>query len=96
MLVVTFTPPRLIRFFIRVAICVPIWIDSLSSLKDKESVKVIEEQCKKIEELVDNLGISTESCAVITDGDLAIPWKDCCASGDRMVKFLSDLRSCTR
>ena len=25
-LVITFTPPRLIRFFIRVAICVPIWI----------------------------------------------------------------------
>ena len=50
--------------------------DHLESLQDKEAAKAIKELCKQVEDLACKLGISDQCTAFITDGDLAISWRE--------------------
>jgi len=51
------------------------FLKHVSSLKNREAAAEIEKQCEKLEEFVAKLGISNNYSAVITDGDLSIPWR---------------------
>jgi hypothetical protein len=66
--------------------------EHLSSLEDKGAVEEIWNHCRSIEELVGKLDIPHKSCAVIGDGDLAVPWKDYLIAGRRASKSVSDFR----
>lgn len=54
------------------------FLEHLSSMKkeDKGLVDEIETLCKRVGELVAELGISGECTGFVADGDLAVPWKD--------------------
>jgi len=56
----------------------------------KDTAEVIEEQCEKVEKVVARLGISHTFSAVITDGDLAVSWKDYWREDRRAAKSVSD------
>ena len=58
----------------------------LSSLGDGPLVTKILGLCKRVEELVAELGISDECIGFMTDGDLAISWKDCFSEEHRNTK----------
>ena len=61
----------------------------VSSLRDQEAAKKIEELCKDIEKVVAELGISDQCTAFFTDGDLAISWKDYWKEERRAAKSVS-------
>jgi len=63
--------------------------DHLESLQDKKAVEVIKELCKRVEELAEGLGISEQCTAFITDGDLAVPWRDYWTEDRRGTKLVS-------
>ena len=63
--------------------------DHLGSLQDKKPVEVIKGLCKRVIELVDGLGISEPCTAFITDGDLAVPWRDYWTKDHRGIKLVS-------
>ena len=49
-------------------------IDLFTDERYQETVKKIKEHFTKVKALVTKLGIPTKHFAVITDGDLAVPW----------------------
>jgi len=53
------------------------FLNHLSSIKDKRLADEIQTLCGRVKQLVVELGISDECTGFITDGDLAIPWKNC-------------------
>jgi hypothetical protein len=61
----------------------------LSLLGDGPLVAEILVLCKRVEELVTELGISDECIGFVADGDLAIPWKDCFPEEYRSNKSVS-------
>ena len=63
--------------------------DHLEPLQDKKAVGVIKDLCKRVVELVDRLGISEQCTAFITDGDLAVPWRDYWTKDHRWIKLVS-------
>ena len=65
----------------------------LSSLEDKSLVAKILELCKQVEELVAKLGISDQCIGFITDGDLAISWKDCFSKGNQENKLVGHFQA---
>jgi len=62
----------------------------LSLLQGQTMVDVIRGLCRKVEELVDKLGISDECIAFITDGDLAISWRDYWTEERQVTKSVSE------
>jgi len=64
--------------------------DHLTLLQDQMTVEVIRGLCRKVKELVDMLGISDECIAFVTDGDLAISWRDYWTEERRATKSVSE------
>ena len=56
----------------------------------QEQVKKIKEQCTEVKSFVTKLGIPAKHCAVITDGDLAVPWMTYFEDERRYAKSVSD------
>jgi hypothetical protein len=52
------------------------FLKHLESLQDQKAVEAIKELCKEVEDLVGKLGISDQCTAFVTDGDLAISWRE--------------------
>jgi len=65
------------------------FLNHLSSIKDKRLADEIRALCERVKQLVVELGISDECTGFITDGDLAIPWKDCFSKENRGSKWVS-------
>ena len=63
----------------------------LSSLGDGSLAARILVLCKRVEQLVAELGISDECIGFVADGDLAISWKDCFSEEHRSTKSVSHL-----
>ena len=63
--------------------------DHLESLQNKEAVGRINELCSRVEQLVAQLGISDQCTGFVTDGDLAIPWRDYWNNECRAAKLVS-------
>src|ERR1700753_73999 len=68
------------------------FLEHLSVMEDKEAVSEIRTLCERVKELVVELGISDECTGFVTDGDLAIPWKDCFSEENKKVKWVSRSR----
>jgi len=66
--------------------------DHLESLQDREAVDRIKELCGRVEELVARLGISGQCTGFVTDGDLAIPWRNYWTDERREAKSVSYIR----
>ena len=64
------------------------FLEHISSIKDKKLVGEIQALCERVEQLVMELGIPDECTGFITDGDLAIPWKDCFSKENQETKFV--------
>jgi len=64
----------------------------LSSLEDKPLVVEIRALCKRVEQLVAELGIFDKCIGFITDGDLAMTWEDCSSEENRWNKWVSRSR----
>jgi len=64
--------------------------DHLSSLQDQTTTDAIRELCRKVEELVDAMNISDDCIAFVTDGDLAISWRDYWTKEHRATKSVSE------
>ena len=64
----------------------------LSSLEDKSLVAEILALCKRVEQLVAELGISDRCMGFIADGDLAMTWEDCSSEENRWNKWVSRFR----
>ena len=60
--------------------------EHLESLQDKEAVGRINELCRRVEKLVAQLGISDQCTGFVTDGDLAITWRDYWTKERRLAK----------
>jgi len=71
------------------------FLKHLSSLKgedkdkDKKMAGETEALCERVEQLVTKLGISDECTGFITDGDLAIPWREKISREHRGTKSVS-------
>ena len=65
--------------------------DHIGSLQNQEEVEAIRKLCRRVEELVAQLGISDQCTGFITDGDLAISWKHCWTEERRAAKSVSYL-----
>ena len=55
----------------------------------EEAAEGIKEQCKEVETLVAELGISNEHSAVITGGDLSISWRTYSEDASRAAESVS-------
>jgi len=64
----------------------------LSSLEDESLVAEIRGLCKRVEQLVAELGISDGCIGFIADGDLAMTWEDCFSEENRWNKWVSRSR----
>ena len=64
----------------------------LSSLEDESLVAEIRALCKRVEQLVAELGISDKCIGFIADGDLAMTWEDCFSEENRWNKWVSRFR----
>ena len=60
----------------------------LADLPD-DAAEEIKELCSKVEKAVTELGIPTEHYAVITDGDLSVPWRKYWEGASRAAKSVS-------
>jgi len=69
-----------------------VFLAHLSSLEDKSLVAEILALCKRVEQLVAELGISDRCMGFITDGDLAMTWEDCSSEENRWNKWVSRFR----
>ena len=67
--------------------------EQLSSMADQELVGEIRTLCERVKELVVKLRISDECTGFVTDGDLAIPWKDCFTEENKKAKRVSRSQS---
>lgn len=65
------------------------FLDHLSTLKDKEMAGETRALCKRVKQLVVELGISDECTGFIIDGDLAVPWKESFSGENHGVKWVS-------
>lgn len=64
----------------------------LESLPDQAAVDVIKQLCRRVEDLVEKLGISAQCFAFVTDGGLAISWIDYWDRERRETKLVSRFR----
>jgi hypothetical protein len=65
------------------------FLDHLPSLQDKKAVEVIKELCRQVEGFAEKLGISDQCVGFVTDGDLAISWRDYWTEEHRAGKSVS-------